>query len=465
MKVILGGYNVDAGILEELSDSGREDVTPEVISASYARISRDPRSVTTLREEAATEVEKARRSNRTIVFDMGHASIAEHAVFNIDIIGVSRLAVEAIERFRLASFTEKSQRYMRLEKDFVVPREFRKTKHEKEFSKLMERMAKEYEKLYARILDSSEDEYAAKEDARYLMPLAASAQLGMTLNAREAEYMISRLASHPLDELKEFSRRLSEVTRKKTPSLIRYHEPTEYFLNLHSVRSEIADMAGESRKRTQPGVKLVDVTPHADSHLAAGLIFSSADISYVEALIKAKRMSTRGLAELIRKTFSKISPHESVWREFESVHFIYELVVSASCFAQLKRHRMATIITQPYSLSLGISIPPTMRKARVVGAMRKAVAHSEKLYRKLSRVEPEAAQYVLLNAHRRRVLVDINLRELYHFSRLRSDRHAQWEIREISEQMCKLASKSVPLGSMLLGGKDAFEKKRARAGV
>lgn len=46
---------------------------------------------------------------------MGHSSIAEHAVFNLDILGVSRLAVETIERFRLCSYTEKSQRYVRLE--------------------------------------------------------------------------------------------------------------------------------------------------------------------------------------------------------------------------------------------------------------------------------------------------------------------------------------------------------------
>ncbi len=231
------------------------------------------------------------------------------------------------------------------------------------------------------------------------------------------------------------------------------------------MRSRIADTAGGSRKRSQPEVKLVDVTPDADPHLAAGLIFSSSDISYVEALIKAKRISSRKLTDMIRSTFSKIAPHESVWREFESVHFLFELVASASCFAQLKRHRMATIIAQPYSLSLGISIPPTVRKAKAVGDMRKSVAISEKLYRKLNGEFAEASQYILLNAHRRRVLVDINLRELYHFSRLRGDSEAQWEIREISEQMCTLASKSVPLGSILLGGKDYFEKIRSRAGV
>jgi len=44
-------------------------------------------------------------------------------VFNIDALGVSRLLVEEIEKFRLCSYTEKSQRYVLLQDDFVIPRE------------------------------------------------------------------------------------------------------------------------------------------------------------------------------------------------------------------------------------------------------------------------------------------------------------------------------------------------------
>ncbi|MDI6616487.1 MAG: FAD-dependent thymidylate synthase, partial [Syntrophaceae bacterium] len=121
MKVILAGYNIDHEVIRECGavPEGAERLTPETLCAAYARISRNPLPVDELRAEARSEVEKARRSNRTIVFEMGHSSIAEHAVFNVDILDVSRLAVEEIEKFRLCSYTEKSQRYIRLEDDFV----------------------------------------------------------------------------------------------------------------------------------------------------------------------------------------------------------------------------------------------------------------------------------------------------------------------------------------------------------
>lgn len=133
MEVLLAGYNVDSAVLEELKKTSpeRNDITPETLSASYARISRDPRSVEELRAAARAEVEKARRSNRNIIFKMGHHSVAEHAVFNFDIIGISRLAVEELEKFRLCSFTEKSQRYIKLENGFLLPEENKKHQTER----------------------------------------------------------------------------------------------------------------------------------------------------------------------------------------------------------------------------------------------------------------------------------------------------------------------------------------------
>jgi hypothetical protein len=129
MQVILAGYNLDCETIARLraGDGETDPPTPETIAAAYARISRSPKPVDELRAEARGNVAKARQSNRNIVFEMGHSSIAEHAVFNLDILGVSRLLVEDIESFRLCSYTEKSQRYVLFQDDFVLPGEIRGT--------------------------------------------------------------------------------------------------------------------------------------------------------------------------------------------------------------------------------------------------------------------------------------------------------------------------------------------------
>ncbi len=460
MKITLAGFNVEIESLNRALSGEEVPLTPEVISAAYARISRDPRSIGAIRSEARESVERARKSNERIIFGFGHSSVAEHAVFNFDIIGISRLAVEELEHFRIASFTEKSQRYIKLGKDLVIPEEISASGLKGTFGSVAKELHRAYERMYRAMTKRGEDEGVAKEDARYVMPLATTAQLGMTINARELEYMVSRLAAHPLSEIRMLSSKLSDAVIKHAPSLIRYPEPTDYFRNRPSVRSEIA---GSLRVKTAGAAKLggtvslVDVTPDGDRKLAAAILFSSLNVSMKDAEKTASKLSAIEIERLVARTMRDIQPHDSVWREFENIHMLFELTVSASCFAQLKRHRIATLIPQPYETSLGFSIPESIRKAKRVGALRSAIRKSEKLYRKIRAHNAPAADYALINAHRRRVLLGLNLRELYHFSRLRSDRHAQWEIRGISIEMCRIAARELPAGAVLLAGKDRFQ--------
>ena len=88
MKIKLAGYNVDADQLGYHITNNPQDLTPEVISAAYARISRSPKPVDELRKEAVNDVAAARKSNENIIFEFGHSSVAEHAVFNFDVMDV-----------------------------------------------------------------------------------------------------------------------------------------------------------------------------------------------------------------------------------------------------------------------------------------------------------------------------------------------------------------------------------------
>jgi len=87
---------------------------------------------------------------------------------------------------------------------------------------------------------------------------------------------------------------------------------------------------------------------------------------------------------------------------------------------------------------------------------RKIISQTEKSYGQIKQDAPTAANYILTNAHRKRISMKINARELYHIARLRADEHAQWEIRETAEQMVDLGKKAMPLTLMLATGKDGF---------
>ena len=137
MIIELAGFNVDTEILNRLNKNKNEILTPETFSAAYARISRSSKDIISLRHQAREDVEKARKSNKSIIFEMGHHSVAEHAVFNFDIMGVSRLALEEIEKFRLISNKEKSQRYVTLTGDYVIPKEIKDQKDRKLYREMV----------------------------------------------------------------------------------------------------------------------------------------------------------------------------------------------------------------------------------------------------------------------------------------------------------------------------------------
>jgi len=478
VKIILAGYNLDFETIREFQELKLEakNLTPETISAAYARISRSPRSVDELRALARQEVEKARQSNRNIVFEMGHSSIAEHAVFNIDIIGVSRLLVEEIEKFRLCSYTEKSQRYVLLKDDFVIPGEIKEAGLEDKFVNAIREQNQFYHELYEKlkplIFDKHRDLAAdpmnrsmlegwAKEDARYILSLAMETQLGMTINARNLELMLRRLAAHPLAEAQEYSLKLYDATKGVAPSLIRYTEATDYDrLTRQALKEDVKALDGKKGQGKTPAsgktVCLIQATPAADDRVIASLIHSSSSLPMSQCLQIVSSMDKRMKQNLIKTAFKHMKVHDPVLRELENVDLHFELITSASCFAQMKRHRMATITGQEYDPSLGVIIPPSIREIGLDKPFRQIISKTEKAYEQIKLEAPAAAGYILTNAHRKRISMKINARELYHIARLRGDRHAQWDIRETAEQMVKHGRKTMPLTLMLATGKDSF---------
>ena len=476
MKILLAGYNLDYDLIRELKDKSglNQDLTPETISAAYARISRNPKAVNELREIARDEVDKARQSNRNVVFEMGHSSVAEHAVFNIDVIGVSRLLVEEIEKFRLCSFTEKSQRYVLFNKDFVIPEEIRRANLTDLFTSTVEIQNDYYHALYEKLRPYIFDKHKAladdpanksllegwaKEDARYAISMATQTQLGMTINARNLELMLRRLAAHPLAEAKDYSENLFAVTKEIAPSLIRYTKATDYDKftrqNLRSQSSNLLQKYSSGSKKLSE-VQLTSFTSAADIRIAAALLFSSSDVNYSKCLSMAGKMTLRGKRTLFKTAFENLQVHDTVLRELENVDLQFELVLSSSCFAQLKRHRMSTIITQEYNPQLGVTIPPSIKAIVQHKNFLEIMRQTQNAYEQIKKKAPMAAAYILTNAHRKRVLMKFSAREMYHLARLRVDAHAQWDIRDLTKKMLTQAKKIMPLTLMMACGKDNF---------
>ncbi len=373
MKVYLAGFNVDTEVLRQLNQGSqkRTNITPEVLSAAYARISRDPRPINEIRKTAREEIDKSRKSNSTIIFKMGHHSVAEHAVFNLDILGISRYVVEELEKFRLCAYTEKSQRYITLDKDHILPEEIKGTPLEKAFLDMIQEQNAAYFKLYEKLKQhvfNKNPELAqdpkkhsllegwAKEDARYITALATESQVGQTINARNLELLLRRFASHPLAEVKKLGRAIYEQIAKVAPSIILFYQANDLDSKTGIELKELSNKILEnvSKPKNSQEVELVEYTANSDDIIAASLLHSASRLTFKQCKSKIKSLTIDEKKEIFKAAGRNLQFYDSVLREFEYVNLTFNIILSSACFGQLKRHRMSTITAQSYDPGLGV---------------------------------------------------------------------------------------------------------------
>ncbi|OGF67511.1 MAG: thymidylate synthase, flavin-dependent [Candidatus Fischerbacteria bacterium RBG_13_37_8] len=469
MKVILAGFNVDTDILHKLNTSGDALLTPETFSAAYARISRSAQSVTELRRDACKDVERARQSNKTIIFEMGHHSVAEHAVFNFDIMGISRLAFEELEKFRLASYTEKSQRYVTLEGDYVLPEEIKEKTLQKRFNEMVSIQNAFYQHAYEILRTYVFNKHAelaanprnnhllegwAKEDARYALSLATEGQAGMTINARNLEHLFRRFRMSSRIEVQHLGHKIYELVMKVSPSIILFAEPSHFEKELYpSLNKEFDSIRPIKKRNPFLGPEIISYTKNGDNVILAVLLSIIKSIDYLYALQEISALSETDKEKLYKKMLGTMQFFDRPPREFEFVDIAFQAVISASNFAQLKRHRIVTLISGSYDIELGNTIPESIIETGLTKPFQDIIDKTNELYFEIKKEHGTAADYILTNSHRRLVLMKMNMRQLYHFARLRADEHAQWDIRNLAQQLINQVKKLLPYSTLLLCGK------------
>lgn len=152
---------------------------------------------------------------------LGHMSPMEHVVFTFYIEGVSRTMTHQLVRHRLASYSQRSQRYVNHEDfDYVLPPQLKgKTVEDqgrlmdavKYYAETMTMIAERYLKLNKTLGQTGE---RSNEDARYVLPNACETKIFMTMNARELlHFLEERLCLRAQWEIREVANRILDLVQ------------------------------------------------------------------------------------------------------------------------------------------------------------------------------------------------------------------------------------------------------------
>ncbi len=471
----------EINILEYVSNLDKDvyivkNLPEEVIAVIFAYVSRSPKSfrdnISTIIKEEQLGQDRASKFHEKWVLNYGHASVAEHACIHIGIENVSRLFSSLLELSNeFLSFTEYSQRYQKPKRgNYHIPDEL--LDHPSLLQKYKELCNFQYDtylKLNNILLNYLKDttpasqgieknthikalEKLAFEDARYALGLSTYTNLGMTANARAIEDSLTKLLSSPYSEARKKAEEIKQEVRFSVPTLIRYAEKNEYLIHSTNILKKIStnlpcESSSRNNNTNDPSVALLDYTGKGSENpemeaLKTLIVSALHEYSHcpAEALKQdVENLTYENLKNIFKDLTEKLGKYDNPLNCFKFVKYTAEFTISEACWHQLLRHRKINWIPKEPSVCYGITIPPNISAAGATDILSKAIAESENMFYTLrDNGLTYVAHYVVTNAHRRKVIGNFDLWELYHLINLRMSKNAQWDIKNVIKKLSNL---------------------------
>ena len=163
-----------------------------------------------------------------ILVKMRHLSPIEHASWTFFIEGVSRAMTHQLVRHRIASYSQRSQRYVaHKDFDYIIPDTIKQAGLEEEYKKIMERLGEDYERVSGKLEEKlGLAGESRNQDARYLLPNACETKINVTMNGRELLHFFGeRTCNRAQWEIRDVAKQMLELAYPTAPALFSHAGP------------------------------------------------------------------------------------------------------------------------------------------------------------------------------------------------------------------------------------------------
>lgn len=474
-------------------------MAPEVLAVAMAKYSRSVHPIKETIDELTEE--KSADFHEKWVLGYGDASVADMAVVAFAIEGVSILASKVVEDNRLASYQEKSTRYVKFDlNSFYRPPQVVSSQHSNLYEATLVKLFSVYDQITSGMIEYYRSKYSKPDDltdklyeaklkaraldvARYVLPTATLTNFGMIMSARSLRHAISKMKGHALAEVREIGEEvqtaavslaynpqlkkieplLNELAQQNTemvgqltkvlslhvkgaPTLVKHTEPKPYFNLVSQVGAKYAAELGLVDEQPVLGtrVELFEALKPEDE-LVATIIYEGCNVSFRKILEKVVSLSEEKKQEVIREVQKNRGSHDWVSRHFEVGGLIFDTNFDYGAFRDLQRHRLTTQINQPLWVDNGFETPRDLVEAGLNNIYEQVMLEAAQAARTIAQEFPADARYVIPMGYRKRTLFKMNLRELYHFIELRSKSGGHFSYRALVYEMYELVRKVHPV--------------------
>jgi len=308
-------------------------------------------------------------------------------------------------------------------------------------------------KKYPRHEGENEKKYEGRirskwiDNCRYLLPTATLANVGMTANARVLEHAISKMLSHPLEEVREIGVEMKRAAQAEVPTLVKYANRSEYLARqMRNTEShgDTSQFGMRNEDAAREAVKLVAYDQDAEVKVVAACLDRAGGIDFEQAMAQAKAMSAEQRRVTIEAALADRGEFDVPLRELEHTTLTLDCVMDQGAYFDVKRHRIMTQTPQPLTVELGHAVPKVIAEAGFAAEYDRAMEAAAQAYREIAKDFLHEAAYVVPNACNRRVLLTLNLRELFHFAHLRGAPNGHFAYRRIALKAYEIAQATYP---------------------
>ncbi len=178
------------------------------------------------------------------LMDLGHQSPIEHVSYTFGVEGVSRVLTHQLVRHRLASYSQQSQRYVRLDAfEYITPPMIAEDPEAKAiFDEAMAADQRSYDQLTDRLFTKYFEAYRAQggkekraksmaekkaiEDARFVFPNACETKIVATMNARTLQHFFAhRCCERAQWEIRDMATEMLRQVKDVSPILFKHAGP------------------------------------------------------------------------------------------------------------------------------------------------------------------------------------------------------------------------------------------------
>ena len=184
---------------------------PEKIIASAAKLCYSSSDIETLMDGLTPDKVETFIKKLT---DLGHQSPLEHCTFTFGIEGISRATSHQLVRHRIASYSQKSQRYVKEGMfDYITPPSI--TKHNSYMSMFEETMF-QCQQAYDFFIECG----IPAEDARFVLPNACETKIIMTMNIRSLlHFFEERCCNRAQWEIRQMADIMLNICKEIAPNI------------------------------------------------------------------------------------------------------------------------------------------------------------------------------------------------------------------------------------------------------